>query len=55
MLFNIALVGLPAKLQENKGLNHSLYANDITLWVVEGCDRHIEQTLQHTIETVEQY
>lgn len=55
MLFNIALVGLPTKLQEIEGLNHSLYADDITLWVAEGCDGHIEQTLQRAIETVEQY
>ncbi|XP_037505752.1 uncharacterized protein LOC119382092 [Rhipicephalus sanguineus] len=55
MLFNIALVGLPAKLQEIEGLNHSLYADDITLWVTEGCDGHIEQTLQRAIATVEQY
>ncbi|XP_037518344.1 uncharacterized protein LOC119395129 [Rhipicephalus sanguineus] len=55
MLFNIALVGLPAKLQEIEGLNHSLYADDITLWVTEGCDGHIEQRLQRAIETVEQY
>lgn len=55
LLFNLALFGLPAKLEEIEGLNHTIYADDITLWVKEGNDGQIEQTLQSAIETVEQY
>lgn len=55
MLFNLALIGLPPKLQEIDGSNHTIYAHDITLWVSDGNDRHVENTLQHAIEAVEQY
>lgn len=55
LLFNLALIGLPAKLEEIDGLSHSLYADDITLWVTRGCDGQIEQTLQRAIDTVQRF
>ncbi|KAM7285205.1 hypothetical protein ISCGN_032163 [Ixodes scapularis] len=32
-LFNVAMIGLPKILDKIKGLNHSLYADDVTLWI----------------------
>lgn len=55
MLFNLALLGLPSQLQKIPGLHHTLYADDITLWVCEGSDGFIEQILQEAIHTVERY
>lgn len=55
MLFNLALIGLPTKLQEIEGLNHTIYADDITLCAKDSNDGQIEQTIQTAIETVEQY
>ncbi|XP_075525011.1 uncharacterized protein LOC142557205 [Dermacentor variabilis] len=55
MLFNIVLLGLPQKLAEIEGLHHSLYADDITLWVAEGNDGHVEQTLQAAVDAVQEY
>lgn len=55
MLFNLVLVGLPRKLAEIEGLHHSLYADDITLWVAEGNDGHVEQTLQEAVDVVQDY
>lgn len=55
MLFNLALIGLTTKLQAIEGLNHTIYADDITLWVRSGSDDEIEETLQTAVETVERY
>ncbi|EEC09404.1 reverse transcriptase, putative [Ixodes scapularis] len=56
MLFNLVLFGLPAKRAEIEGLHHSLYADDITLWVPEGrCDGHVETTLQAGVDAVQEY
>lgn len=32
-LFSVAMVGLPEALHDIEGLNYSLYADDIPLWV----------------------
>lgn len=56
MQCNLALIGLRAKLQEINVLNpHSIYADDITLWVKEGSDGQIKHILRSAIDTVEQY
>lgn len=49
MLFNLALIGLPTKLQAIEGLNHTIYADDITLWVRSGSDGEIEEMLQTAV------
>ncbi|XP_070392692.1 uncharacterized protein [Dermacentor albipictus] len=54
-LFNVAMIGLPAELENIEGLHHSLYADDITLWVTGGSDGQIEEVLQTAIHTVEKY
>ncbi|KAG0425459.1 hypothetical protein HPB47_027372 [Ixodes persulcatus] len=38
---------------EIHGLNHSLYADDVTLWVAGGSDGHVQDTLQQAINAVE--
>ncbi|KAG0421412.1 hypothetical protein HPB47_002672 [Ixodes persulcatus] len=54
-LFNVAMIGLPSLLEEIHGLNHSLYADDVTLWVAGGSDGHVQDTLQQAINAVEGY
>ncbi|KAM7294232.1 hypothetical protein ISCGN_023749 [Ixodes scapularis] len=54
-LFNVAMIELPAKLNKIEGLHHSIYADDITLWMTGGCDGFIQDTLQEAIRTIEEY
>ncbi|KAG0419117.1 hypothetical protein HPB47_004355, partial [Ixodes persulcatus] len=54
-LFNVAMIGLPSLLEKIHGLNHSLYADDVTLWVAGGSDGHMQDTLQQAINAVEGY
>ncbi|XP_037518368.1 uncharacterized protein LOC119395153 [Rhipicephalus sanguineus] len=56
MLFNLVLLGLPEKLATIEGLHHSLYADDITLWVPRGgCDGNVERTLQMGVDAVQEF
>lgn len=54
-LFNIVMANLPSKLNHIPDLKHSIYADDITLWVNQSNDAHIEETLQTAVTTVEDY
>ncbi|KAM7306823.1 hypothetical protein ISCGN_010482 [Ixodes scapularis] len=54
-LFNVAMIELPAKLSKIEGLHHSIYADDITLWMTGGCDGFIQDTLQEAIRTIEDW
>ncbi|KAM7300314.1 uncharacterized protein ISCGN_020878 [Ixodes scapularis] len=54
-LFNTAMLGLPERLEAIGGLQHSIYADDITLWVAGGSDGQIQDTLQAAIDAVEDY
>ncbi|KAM7303950.1 hypothetical protein ISCGN_013852 [Ixodes scapularis] len=54
-LFNVAMIGLPEKLEAIGGLHHSIYADEITLWVTGGSDGFIQDTLQEAIRAVESY
>ncbi|KAG0417229.1 hypothetical protein HPB47_005776 [Ixodes persulcatus] len=49
------MIGLLEKLNEIEGLNHSIYVDDITLWVAGGSDGLIQDTLQEAMRTVEEY
>nr|XP_050025174.1 uncharacterized protein LOC126520059 [Dermacentor andersoni] len=51
-LFYLALRSLPDKLDRIPDLKHTLYADDVTLWVTSGSDGHIEQTLQRASDVV---
>ncbi|KAH7954083.1 hypothetical protein HPB49_015433 [Dermacentor silvarum] len=42
MLFNIALIRLPRRLENIPRLHHSLYADDILLWVTGGIDEDFQ-------------
>lgn len=55
ILFNIAMIGLPEKLDGIENLNHTIYADDVTLWVNRGSDAQIESTLQRAIDVIEKY
>ncbi|KAM7294402.1 uncharacterized protein ISCGN_023908 [Ixodes scapularis] len=54
-LFNIAMKDLPTKLQGIPNLHHSIYADDVTLWMVGGSDGAIQDSLQEAIRIVEAY
>lgn len=54
-LFNIAMIGLPKMLDKIQGLHHTVYADDLTMWMNRGSDGHIEQTLQRAIDETEKY
>lgn len=54
-LFNLALVELPKQLEAIPNLRHTLYADDITLWITTGNDGEIEETLQRAVDTIEAY
>ncbi|KAM7312780.1 uncharacterized protein ISCGN_009684 [Ixodes scapularis] len=54
-LFNIAMKDLPTKLQDIPNLHHSIYADDVTLWMVGGSDGAIQDSLQEAIRIVEAY
>ncbi|XP_065303740.1 uncharacterized protein [Dermacentor albipictus] len=47
-LFNLAVRSLPEKLDRIPDLKHTLYMDDVTLWVTSGSDGHIEQTQRAT-------
>ncbi|KAG0415320.1 hypothetical protein HPB47_007506 [Ixodes persulcatus] len=54
-LFNIAMKDLPTKLQGIPNLHHSIYADDVTLWMAGGSDGAIQDSLQEAIRIVEAY
>ncbi|XP_037528520.1 uncharacterized protein LOC119405758 [Rhipicephalus sanguineus] len=56
MLSNLVLLGLQEKLATIEGLHHSLYADNITLWVPRGgCDGNVERTLQMGVDAVQEF
>ncbi|XP_075534882.1 uncharacterized protein LOC142570380 [Dermacentor variabilis] len=54
-LFNIAMLKLPERLGEIENLNHTIYADDLTLWINKGSDGQIESSLQNAIDIIEEY
>ncbi|KAG0436899.1 hypothetical protein HPB47_017709 [Ixodes persulcatus] len=52
-LFNLVMIGVAEKLQDIEYVRHTIYADDITLWVHSGSDGHIESTLQSAIDAIE--
>ncbi|KAM7314198.1 hypothetical protein ISCGN_003983 [Ixodes scapularis] len=55
LLFNLALRGLPEALGAVPGVEHAIYADDITLWCREVNDAEIEERLQAAAKIVEDY
>ncbi|XP_077547772.1 uncharacterized protein LOC144160025 [Haemaphysalis longicornis] len=54
MLFNLVMFRVAKRLIQIKDLCHTIYADDITLWVNGGSDAHIEATLQKAVEAIEE-
>ncbi|XP_077540997.1 uncharacterized protein LOC144153218 [Haemaphysalis longicornis] len=54
MLFNLVMIQVAKRLCQLEGLNHTIYADDITLWVDGGRDAHIESTLQTAVDAIEE-
>ncbi|KAM7312834.1 uncharacterized protein ISCGN_009738 [Ixodes scapularis] len=55
MLFNVAMMKLPAQLAEIEGVYHALYADDITIWATSGSDGEIQDALQRATDVVQRY
>ncbi|XP_077557974.1 uncharacterized protein LOC144173402 [Haemaphysalis longicornis] len=54
LLFNLVMIGV-ARAVAATGVRHTIYADDITLWVAGGTDASIEQQLQAAVTTIEQH
>lgn len=55
LLFNLAMMHLPAQLGAVAGVQHALYADDITLWATQGSLGDIEANLQQAATIVDRY
>lgn len=55
LLFNLAMLRLPALLTQVEGIQHALYADDITVWTNSGNPAQIEQRLQQAASIVDTY
>lgn len=55
ILFNLVMLGLAQELQKLDGIEHTIYADDITIWAAKGSDGQIETALQDAIDVVENY
>lgn len=47
------MIGVANRLRSVEGVRHTVYADDVTVWVIGGSDGHIENTLQEEVETIE--
>lgn len=47
------MIGVARSLENIDGLRHTIYADDLTLWVPGGSDGHIETTLQTAVNAIE--
>nr|XP_050033693.2 uncharacterized protein LOC126530455 [Dermacentor andersoni] len=55
LLFNIAMMQLPQQLARVEGIQHALYADDITIWTTEGSVGEMEDRLQRAASIVDSY
>lgn len=55
LLFNLVMIGLARPLEGITQVRHTIYADDITLWVPGGGDGHIENTLQEAVTAIEDH
>lgn len=54
-LFNIVMKNLPKQLNLIQGLEHSIYADDITVWTTTGSPGEQEEIMQKGIDTIQDY
>lgn len=55
VLFNMAMIGLARRLKEIPGIQHAMYADDITVWVTQGSLGEKQDRLQEAATCVETY
>ncbi|XP_077503998.1 uncharacterized protein LOC144114260 [Amblyomma americanum] len=55
LLFYIAMMDLPGRLNAINGVRHGIYADDITLWSSSGSIGQIEDALQEAASAVHKY
>lgn len=55
ILFNIAMINLPAKLGSIPDIKHGLYADDITIWIAKGSAGEMQEKLQQAADIVHKY
>lgn len=53
ILFNMVMIGVANRLAGLPDVKHTIYADDITLWMTGGSDGHIEAALQQAIDVIE--
>lgn len=53
VLFNMVMIGVAERLPSLPNVKHTIYADDITLWVTGGSDGEIEAALQRAIDEIE--
>ncbi|XP_037577228.2 uncharacterized protein LOC119459601 [Dermacentor silvarum] len=54
LLFNLVMIGVGNRLERVTRVRHTIYADDVTLWVPGGSDGHIETTLQEAVNAIEE-
>lgn len=54
-LFNICMINLSRALNKIPNINHTIYADDITIWCLSGCEGQVESALQEAIDVTERY
>ncbi|XP_075527100.1 uncharacterized protein LOC142559381 [Dermacentor variabilis] len=55
LLLNLAMLNLPSLLQKVEGINHALYADDITIWTNTASPAQIEERLHQAALLVDTY
>nr|XP_050026861.1 uncharacterized protein LOC126522128 [Dermacentor andersoni] len=55
ILFNIAMIGLARRLSKIDGIEHAIYADDITVWVNRDSLGQKQEKLQEAAKCVEEY
>ncbi|XP_077553677.1 uncharacterized protein LOC144168602 [Haemaphysalis longicornis] len=53
LFFNIVMIRVAKAVAEVKGVRHTVYADDITLWTAGGTDAGIERRIQKAITAIE--
>nr|XP_050051062.1 uncharacterized protein LOC126547207 [Dermacentor andersoni] len=54
-LFNLTMIGMSRQLTRIESFQHTIYADDVTMWVAKGSEGQIEHTFQNAIRTTEEY
>ncbi|KAK8765992.1 hypothetical protein V5799_007226 [Amblyomma americanum] len=55
VLFNVAMIGLANRLKKIQGIQHAMYADDVTIWTTQGSLGEKQERLQEAATCVENY